>query len=174
MKKKCFESFDIDYMVIGEGEKTVIELIENVTSGKDLAEVKGLGYKNAQGIPVFTADRPLMSSLDDIPYFDDTLFPMDIYLKNTGGVVQIHAQRGCPNRCTFCFNCYRVVGPEVRYRPPKNVVDEIVYLKNKYKDRIKLYAISGECITMNKKWLIAFCQDIIQRGLKIRYRVTSR
>ena len=62
----------------------------------------------------------------------------------------------------------------VRYRPVNNVLDEIEHLKNKYMDKIKIFAISGECIATNKKWLIDFCKEIIKRKLNIKYRITSR
>ncbi len=173
LREKCFEKFAIDYEVLGEGEATIIELLAELGGSRMLNKVRGIGFRE-NGKIVFTEKRPLASSLESVPMFDDTLFPMDIFLKNTGGFVQIHAQRGCPSNCTFCFNSFRVVSNRVRYRPVNNVLDEIEHLKDKYKDKIRVFAISGECIATNKKWLIDFCKEIIDRKLNIKYRITSR
>lgn len=174
LRERCFERLNIDYEVIGEGEITVAELVKEMRTSRKFAEIKGIGYRTENGEIAFTKNRPLMESLDDVPMLDDELFPMEVYLRNAKGFMQIHAQRGCPHACTFCFNCYRVVSGRVRYRPFNKVVDEIEYFQKKYKNKIKVFAISGECITMNKKWLIDFCKEIIRRKLKIKYRVTSR
>lgn len=174
LRERCFQKFDIDFEVIGEGEVTIVELLNEIKSTHNYASVKGIGYRNKDGAVVYTENRPLMESLDAVPMFNDELFPMETYLQNKGRVIQIHAQRGCPCSCTFCFNCYRVVSGKVRYRPVKNILDEVEYNKNKYKDKVKLFAIMGECITMNKQWLLEFCKEICKRKLKIKYRVSSR
>ena len=174
LREKCFRLLDIDYEVIGEGEITIVELIKEMASSRNFASVEGIGYRSKDGEIAFTKRRPLMESLDNVPMFDDELFPMETYLENARGFMQIHAQRGCPHACTFCFNCYRVVSDKVRYRPFYEVVNEIEYFQKKYKNKVKHFVISGECITANKEWLIDFCKEIIKRKLKIKYRVTSR
>jgi len=158
LREKCFKEFTIDYEVIGEGEITIIELLKALNTGLMLESIEGIGFKK-DGEIIFTEKRPLMSSLEGVPTFDDTMFPMEALLKNTGGVFQIHAQRGCPMSCTFCFNSFRVVDRDVRYRPINAVVNEIELFKNKYKEKITLFAISGECIASNKEWLIGFCKN---------------
>ncbi|MDD5438732.1 MAG: radical SAM protein [Candidatus Omnitrophica bacterium] len=171
LSERCFERFDIDYEVIGEGERTVVELIGALEGGKDHRPVKGIGFRE-HGKVVFTEKRPLMGSLADVPVIDYSCFPQNELLKNANGVFQIHVQRGCPGACTFCFNCFRVVSNEVRYRPVDNVLEEIETFKNRYD--VKLFALTGECVTFNRDWIIGFCKEILKRGLKIRYRVTSR
>jgi anaerobic magnesium-protoporphyrin IX monomethyl ester cyclase len=176
LKERCFRTLDIDYVVIGEGEVTIVELLKTLGAAGDLYSVRGIGFrdKSDRDKIIFTQDRPLMPSLDSVPIFDDTPFPMERLLKNTKGTLQIHVQRGCPSRCTFCFNCYRVVSGKVRYRPVRNVIDEIEFFKAKFGSKVNLFALSGECITMNKNWLIDFCRELMKRKLNIRYRVTSR
>lgn len=171
LKEKCFETLDIDFAVIGEGEITIVELLEAIAGERGLSEVKGIAGRQ-NGDVVFAEPRPLMPSLDEVPILDHSLFPMDVLLKNSNGIAQVHTQRGCPYSCTFCFNCYRVVSNKVRYRPVENVLDEIGHLRQQYP--IELYAISGECVTAKKSWLQAFCSGLTERGLDIPYRVTSR
>ncbi len=174
MTEKCFEKFDIDYEVIGEGEETMLELLREIQTTENYDSVKGIGYKRNGGEVVFTGQRSLMSTLDKVPMFDDSFFPMESYLRNATGFFQVHTQRGCPHGCTFCFNNFRVVSSGVRYRPFDHIVDEIEFFKGKYGNKIKVFALSGECITADKEWIIGFCKEVLRRNLKINYRVTSR
>jgi len=171
LRDKCFMYFDVDFLVIGEGEQTIIDLLSQIAGARQFDTVKGIAYRSADGVKI-TDPRPLMASLDQVPRIDDSFFPMDQLLENSGGVLQIHAQRGCPFHCTFCFNCYRVSSRAVRYRPVQNVLDEIEFYKLKYK--VRLFAIAGECIMLNRKWLKEFADEIHRRKLNIAYRVTSR
>ncbi len=173
LKERCFDELDIDGIVIGEGEVTVVELLKEICGGRDLSRVQGIAYK-ADGKILFTPQRGLMPGLDHLLRFDDTRFPMEDLLQTTSGVFQLHVQRGCPSNCTFCFNAFRVVGKNVRYRPAQHVVDDMVYFKNKYKDKITLFALTGECITMSKSWVRDFTRALTDSKLKVKYRVTSR
>lgn len=171
LRERCFERFDIDIEVIGEGEVTIIELIKELNGNRNLASVRGIGFRD-NGKIIFTEKRPLMESLEGIPIIDYSPFPQEKLLRNSQRVLQIHVQRGCPMSCTFCFNCYRVVSNKIRYRPVNHVIDEIEFFKGKYE--VDFFALSGECVLLNKKWIIDFCQEILRRRLKIKYRVTSR
>lgn len=174
LRERCFTRFPIDFSVIGEGEITLPELIKELRAGKgNFNGILGIGFRD-QGKVVFTAPRPLMTSLENLPIIDDTLFSMEELLRNANGIVQIHVQRGCPSNCTFCFNVFRVASKHVRYRPPEHVIREIVLLKEKYGDKIKVFTLSGECVTMNKEWLREFTHALIEQKIKILYRVTSR
>ena len=171
LREACFKKFDIDYVVIGEGEITVKELLDEIEGDRKFASVKGIGYRR-DGKIYFTKNRPLMESLDNVPIIDYSPFPIERLLENSGGTLQVHTQRGCPGNCTFCFNAFRVVSNRVRYRPVKNVVEEIELFNKKYK--VELFALAGECVMLNKKWIIDFCKEVLKRKLKIKYRVTSR
>ena len=76
--------------------------------------------------------------------------------------------------CTFCFNTFRVISKHVRHRPFSDVVDEIEFFRDKYKEKIALFAIAGECITSRKEWVINFCKELIRRKINVPYRISSR
>lgn len=173
LKERCFERFPIDYEVIGEGEVTIIELLEELSAHSNLYRVKGIGFRR-NGKIVFTDSRPPISSLDNVPILDDMLFPMKKILKNADGAFSVHVQRGCPYNCTFCLNSSPVVSKQVRYRPIQNVIEEMNLFKNKYKSEIKLFLLEGDCITLDKEWVINFCKELINRKINIKYRVASR
>ncbi|MBW8000485.1 MAG: B12-binding domain-containing radical SAM protein [Planctomycetes bacterium] len=170
--ERCLVRFDIDYAVIGEGEVTIIELLKTLNENRSVKDVAGIAFRDNDEV-IFTVPRPHMPSLDDVPALNTALFPVEKILNNSKGVFAIHAQRGCPWRCTFCFNCFRTSETSrVRYRPVKNVVDEIESLHKRLP--IKYFYLSGECVVVNKRWILAFCKELIERKLKIKYRVTSR
>ena len=82
LREKCFEKFAIDYEVVGEGEATIVELLAELGANRALKKVRGIGFRENGNI-VFTEKRPLALSLDNVPMFDDTLFQMELFLKNT-------------------------------------------------------------------------------------------
>lgn len=168
---RCIERFGVDYVVIGEGEITIIELLRTLDKGGNILEVDGIAFRDNSGLK-FTKPRQLMPSLADVPHINIKLFPIEKLLKNNNNDFQIHVQRGCPNSCTFCFNCFRIANNRVRYRPVKNVIDEIESVRHKLP--IRYFYLSGECVVMNKKWILTFCKELIERKVDIRYRVTSR
>lgn len=169
--ERCMSKLDIDYAVIGEGEITIVELLKAIHMGRGYDQVKGIAYKE-KGKVIFTERRALMETLDDLPRLDDSIFPTDRYLKNTNRFY-IHAQRGCPSNCTFCYNNFRVEG-KIRYRPYQSVVDDIEYFIKKYGDRIAEFNLAGDCIAWDKEWILNFCKEIIKRNLCIKYRINSR
>ncbi len=168
---RCIERFGVDYVIIGEGEITIIDLMRTLNEGGDIHEVDGIAFRNNTGLK-FTRPRQLMPSLENVPHVNTELFPMEKLLKNNNSDFQIHVQRGCPNSCTFCFNCFRVVSNKVRYRPVENVIDEIESVRHRLP--IRYFYLSGECVLMNKKWILAFCRELVERKMGIKYRVTSR
>jgi radical SAM superfamily enzyme YgiQ (UPF0313 family) len=104
LKEDC-----IDFICIGEGEKTLPELAEAIKSGKDISKVKGLCYRK-QGKIVFTPERePVdLNELPDLPYY-----LLDIKQYNVSGgtrfekgemKLSMETSRGCPNDCVFCYN----------------------------------------------------------------------
>lgn len=168
---RCIERFGVDYVVIGEGEITIIDLLKTLNQGGNILEVDGIAFKDNSGLK-FTRPRELMPSLENVPHVNVEFFPIKKLLKNNNNDFQVHVQRGCPNSCTFCFNCFRVVSNKVRYRPVENVIDEIESVR--YRLPIKYFYLSGECVVMNKKWILTFCRELVERRMDIKYRVTSR
>lgn len=168
---RCIERFGVDYVVIGEGEITIIDLLRTLNENRDIHEVDGIAFKD-NGKVEFTKPRQLMPSLEDVPPFNTDLFPIEKLLKNNSNDIQIHVQRGCPSFCTFCFNCFRITSNKVRYRPVENVIEEIESVRRRFP--IRYFYLSGECVTMNKGWILTFCRELVERKMKIKYRVTSR
>jgi radical SAM superfamily enzyme YgiQ (UPF0313 family) len=89
-----------DYVVIGEGEETLPELIDVITKGQDPVSVKGIAFKR-DGKVIFTGQRPPVD-LDKYPPFKGLLAPLEI-------------SRGCPWGCAYC-QTPRLFGRQMRHR----------------------------------------------------------
>ncbi|WP_342306404.1 TIGR04013 family B12-binding domain/radical SAM domain-containing protein [Methanolobus sp. ZRKC5] len=106
-----------DYVVIGEGEETLPELVETISSGKDVSRIKGIAYKDNNNKTIFTGKREPVD-LDKYPCFDPDILmsPLEI-------------SRGCPFRCKYC-QTPRLFEGKVRHRS----IDSIVKYAKHYKD----------------------------------------
>ena len=134
--EESLKSFpEIDYVVRGEGEQTLVELIKALEQAKGFADVRGLSFTNNGGI-FHTPPRPLIENLDSLP------FPAYHFLgrnigkyhfammagKNTRYVI-LEGSRGCNYRCSFCTQ-WRHWGGTWRTKSAKRIADEMEYLHN--------------------------------------------
>ena len=108
-----------DYVVRGEGEETVVELIEHLESGKSLRNIKGLSYREGATL-VHNPDRPLIRDLDSAPSPDFSL--VHNWKKRT--VIPIATSRGCPFGCRFC-SVIQMFGRKYRFKSIERVIQEI-------------------------------------------------
>ncbi len=116
-----------DYAVLGEGELTLIELMDFIMNNNEcmpLKDIKGLAWKDKDGSVVINARRPQMRNLDAVPIQDFESWPT---VMETGIVPEIYmtSSRGCPGNCSFCFRTM----PLLRYKSPDRVRRELLYLK---------------------------------------------
>jgi len=159
----------VDFVVIDEGEETMLELV----SGKNPAEILGLGYKqNSQTIK--NQLRPLIKDLDAIPPPAYQLLPMKKYYPAVGSYKRLPAMilfatRGCPGRCTFCHRAFRGV---VRKRSAKNIINEIKILQRDY--GIKEVAFYDDTFTLFKDVVREFCETIIREKINITWSCFTR
>ncbi len=116
----------IDVIIRGEGELILLETLEAIESGANLAKVSGITYRSGGSIKR-NMDRPLIKNMDMLPFFDFS------YLKcserYTIGAVE--AGRGCPHRCTFCSTC-RMWGHALRMKSGERLADEIRYVWSRF------------------------------------------
>ncbi|MFA6593811.1 MAG: radical SAM protein [Candidatus Buchananbacteria bacterium] len=165
----------IDIIVRGEGELTFLELVKAVVAGEDLADIKGLSYRNSQGEIIHNANRQAIADLDGLPLPARDLLPIDEYRQtiplSTKICTSIISSRGCPYNCVYCSTAEQW-GHNIRYRSAKNVVDEIEFLMDKYK--LEGVGFFDDCFTMNKQRVIDICQEIIARQLKVGWWCEAR
>jgi len=178
---ECLSNPNIDFVVRGEAEYTMLELVGALEQGitEDLKKIEGIGFTK-NGKTVITPPRPEIQDLDALPFPARHLLPMNIYFDAVkenpirGEISKRYTimmtSRGCPHECIFCSN-HIVMGKTWRGRSPENVVDEIEQVVNTYS--IKQIDFFDDNMTLIKKRVENICDLIVERGLDIDWYVPT-
>lgn len=172
----CLSEPNVDFVVIGEPENTVSELINTLELSKqDFMEIDGLGFKQ-NGKPILTRKRAIIDDMDSLPFPARHLLPMKTYYDAVkenplrGEISKpwtiVTTSRGCPYNCVFCTTSI-VWGRQWRARSPKNVVDELEHVVKSY--GIKQVDFYDENMTLDKKRIADICDLIVERGVQIEW-----
>lgn len=159
----------VDIIVRKEAEFIIRDLVNNLSEGKEKwKEVLGIGYIE-DGKFILRADYPYIENLDDLPIPDRGFLSSDIdyynpIIKSIPWTTAL-SSRGCPSRCTFCTSS-AYYGPKYRTRSPKNVVKEIIYLKEL---GFREIFYRDELFTLDKKRVMDICQIILDEKIKISW-----
>ncbi|MGE5505891.1 MAG: B12-binding domain-containing radical SAM protein [Actinomycetota bacterium] len=167
----------IDYLVMGEGELTFLELVHRLLAGKPVDGMTGIAYRGADGKVVHTGVGRRIVDFQNLPRPAWHLCPVDSYFGKAfafgvsfGRNMPILATRGCPYQCTFCSNPTMWT---TRYtmRDPADVVDEIEHLIATYGcnsiDFADLTAI------VKKQWILDFCVELKRRNVRIVWQLPT-
>lgn len=170
-----FELIAPDFGVCGEGEATIVELLEYIEKKKDFKEIKGLVYKNNFGKIIINPPREPIKNIEKIPFLDLDGLEFGKFLDNApcnyAEVTQIFdypraypllGSRGCPFNCSFCWHDLKY-----RERSIKDIMNELKFVIPKYK--INFLFIHDECFSANKKRLYDFCSEIKKFAKKIEW-----
>ena len=150
-----------DYLVRGEGEYTLLELVE----GRDPADINGLSYKDDQGRIRHNPDRRFIDNLDELPPPDPhlQLIPLGDLNENFGVIA---TSRGCPKRCVFCSSP-RLWSRKVRRRSISNVIAE---MSQRYHEcGVRKFYFSDDSFNLNKNYAKELCRAIVANNLKIEF-----
>lgn len=167
---------EVDYLALGEGEETLVEMTRDLGTPEKLTRVPGLAYRDG-GKMVLTPARKRIREVDAIPLPAWDLFPVESYLesRNAHGVYRgrpmpILGTRGCPYECTFCSNPV-MYGRQWLPRKVSAVLDEIELYIDRYKaDNIDFYDLT---MILKKDWILQFCSEIERRKLKFSWQLPS-
>ncbi len=164
----------LDAVIKGEGEYTMLELVEAYAQQRSFEGIKGIFFRKDSEIIETVGKAPIMD-LNEIPEPAYHLFNLKKYVSRLEGtrlpVIGVISSRGCPNNCIFCAN--RVLGKGVlRLRQPKSFVNEIEFLKNNYGYRA--FDFWDDTLTMSRCHIENICDEILKRGLKIKWFARAR
>lgn len=169
----------IDFVVVGEGEQTFIELLNFFEQGSNtssLQRIKGIAFKRNE-TSFLTPPREPIKNLDELPFPARDLFPLEKYTK-AGKAKKAHGSvkrdkytslitsRGCPGRCIFC-SVHCVWGHTWRARSPENVVAEIEQVVNRY--GTSEIHFEDDNLTLNNERAKKICNLIIEKKLNISW-----
>ena len=161
---------DIDYGVVGEGEETIVELLDCIENDGGLLGVQGILFRDEAGVATQTLARPQMSYLGDVAWPDYDLLdygpnienqrPLDSYFfhvepNSRPRALDMITSRSCPFMCTFCFH---PSGKTYRERPLDDFFAELDMLVERFD--INMVALIDELFSLKKRRLLEFCERI--------------
>ena len=159
----------IDAIVIGEGERTLVELTRVVEAGKDIHHVAGIAFADGDTV-VRTTPQTRIEDIDQLPLPARQFLPMARY-RALGTPCTLVTSRGCPYSCIFCSG-RRMFGPKVRFRDSGLVVDEIEQLHRDF-GFLKINIVD-DTFTLNHHHTRAVCEEMLRRKLNIKWSVFAR
>jgi magnesium-protoporphyrin IX monomethyl ester (oxidative) cyclase len=174
LPKSVLRDQNVDYVVIGEGELTMLNLLKTLSKGDSFDEIDGLAYRE-EGKTVINQKMKFIEDLDSLPLPARHLLPMNEYFNAEAPhgpelmrkpYTSMITSRGCPFNCVFC-SIHTVWGHKWRARSPDNVVYEIEHLIDVY--RIREIHFEDDNLTLDKKRMEKICDLILDRGLDIRW-----
>jgi anaerobic magnesium-protoporphyrin IX monomethyl ester cyclase len=177
MPEFCLATCPADYLVLGEGEETIVELAQALVTGTPTQEIASVAYRQ-NGNVVVNPRRMRNRHIDDIPQPAWHLFDVQTYFEHhfTGGTdlnaitIPILATRGCPYQCTFCA-APNMWTPTWIARDPVKVVDEIEFYYLTYGARN--FPFQDLTAIIKKEWIIAFCTALINRDIPVAWQFPS-
>lgn len=167
--ESCLRYQEVDIVVRGEGEETMVELCQCLETKSSLQAVRGITWKR-DGVAVHNPDRPLLESLDSLPMpaRDAVIHPETFSSDTLGGLI---TSRGCPWRCTFCSS-RRFWNRTVRFRSPQEVIKEIQWLKATF--GIKSFTFWDDAFSLERRHAEVLCQKLIESKVNITWRGATR
>ena len=176
-EQTLFET-DVDYIVLGEGEPGLKQIIDTHNSGGRIEEIDGVAFRTEDGFQV-NPRTEWIEDLDTLPFPARDLLPMETYfeakvpmglhwrkVRNT----PIVSSRGCPFNCPFCSS-WRHWGKRFRKRSAENVLAEIEHLKSRYD--IQELKWQDDNLTADRNRAKAIFQGMIDRGLAMPWNTPN-
>ena len=164
-------------LVIGEGEQTMLELVQAVDKGlaPQFGHINGLAFKDEQGELVRTPKRAHLRHVDEMMFPNRKKIDLHLYLNHWkqhhgSSSLTISTQRGCPYTCRWCSTA--VYGQSYRRRDPALVAEELLQLQEEYQpDQIWFV---DDVFTVSHKWLINFRDELQARNVRLPFECITR
>jgi anaerobic magnesium-protoporphyrin IX monomethyl ester cyclase len=165
----------VDIVARGEGEETIVDLVDTLKTGGSLKEVQGIAFRDRDAV-FSTPDRPLIEDLDSLPFPDRSLLD-DEYHSDIGGAniavkkfTSVISSRGCVYRCRFC-SCHQLCRGRWRARSVDNTMEELHYLAS---EGYKQFIFIDDCFTLNPKRAIEICRRMREEKLDFEWICEGR
>ncbi len=165
VSEEIFETSPVDIVVKGEGDKSIVEVMDCLEKNKDLKNVRGICYREGNKIKI-NPPRPRIENLDQLPFPAFDKININNYEK-----VHVVTSRGCPYWCTFCY-CSFFWENRVMFRSIENVIEEIKLMFERYNgNRLNIY---DDVFPLDKKRIFEFCDRLKKEKMDINWRCCGR
>ncbi len=164
---------EIDYAVYGEGEYTMLELLQAIETDAPLQNIKGLAYRQDHAIKI-NPPRPLIEKLDRLPYPDWSSLPINRYwdvFTTRKNYARIIASRGCPYQCSFC-GAHIAMGRTFRKRSVEHIIGELEMLYDHHHVREILF--NDSTFNIDNNWVYDICEGILGMNRPLIWRANVR
>lgn len=165
----------VDYVVLGEAEYTVLELVDALEKKGETKKVKGIAFRHDGGV-VKTLPRPFIQNLDEIPFPDRTLLEQ-VYrselvgiLGSSGKFTTVLTSRGCPYSCRYCA-CSAFSQRKVRFRSPEAVVAEMEQLQGEGYEEV---GFVDDDLLLDRHRMEKICDLLRKKGIKLNLWAEGR
>jgi len=162
-----------DFILVGEGERTITELLNAIEDGRGFNLVKGIVYRRKGEIKI-TKPREYIKNLDDVPLPLRGLLPMQKYKPAPTYYQRLPSHimlvsRGCPYHCVYCS---KIFGNTYRHNSIPRVIEEMKVLIYKYK--VKEIIFRDDTFTIDREFVKSLCEEIIKQNFKIKWTCMTR
>jgi anaerobic magnesium-protoporphyrin IX monomethyl ester cyclase len=162
------------FLVLGEGEQTMLEVVEHIKAGNNTDQVSGLAFLE-NGKLKMTAEREKLKDLDELPAPAREKIDLGKYLaawksRHGKSTISVSTMRGCPYTCKWCSR--GVYGLSYRRRSPEKVVEELAAIQQAY--TVDSIWFVDDVFTISHKWLENFATALKASSLKISYECITR
>ncbi|MEO1517003.1 MAG: radical SAM protein [Bacteroidota bacterium] len=164
-----------DYVLKGEGELSLQEVLQKLSDGIDPQDSLGIAYLDKEGKLQSNPRRPVLKELDSLPDPAWDLIDMaayrDLWVRNHGYFsINIATTRGCPFKCNWCAK--PIYGNRYNSRSPKRVAREMAMMIREH--GVQHFWVCDDIFGLRPRWVQQFRDEVRQLGISPRYMIQSR
>lgn len=165
----------IDLIIRGEGEETVVDLVQTLERGGDLAAVQGITWQGPGGKAIINEGRPMIADLDALPYPDYGAVPSMAEYQQLNRMSHrtalLDAGRGCPYKCVYCSENI-LWNYKARMRKVPNLIEELSWLKSEH--GVDKFLAAYDLFTAKRSFVIEFCESLLDAKLDMGWHCICR
>jgi magnesium-protoporphyrin IX monomethyl ester (oxidative) cyclase len=170
LPKETLQHECVDYVIIGEGEYSFLELIRKLERGKSVSGIDGLGFKLHEKVKINPKTK-FIKNIDELPFPARHLLPIEEYFKAGKRAFHVKSEknlsvitsRGCPFDCRFC-SIHCLWGRSWRPHSPERVISEIKHLIDTYD--VEEISFEDDNIILDRERFVRICEGIEPLDIK--------